>query len=53
MVQAICEEHPLVPRFEEEEDIQTETMDLHVAIGFPAPIEFLAAEIIDPDDFAL
>ena len=46
---AVCKEYPLVPRFEGEEDIRAETMDLPIACGFPAPIEFLTAEIFDLD----
>jgi hypothetical protein len=48
---AVCEGYQLVLRFEGEEGIRAETMDL--PIGSPAPIESPVAEIYDPDDFAL
>jgi len=32
---AICEEYPLVPCFEGEEDNQAEMMDLPICSGFP------------------
>ena len=43
----VCEEYPLVLRFEGEEDIRDETMDLPVACVFPAPIESPVAEIFE------
>jgi hypothetical protein len=49
---AICEEYPLVLRFEGEEDIRAETMDLPVACGSPTPNESPVAENFDPSDCA-
>jgi hypothetical protein len=51
-VGAVCGKHPLVPRFEGEEDIRVETMDLPIAHDSSAPIESLTAEIFDLDDCA-
>jgi hypothetical protein len=45
---AVCEEYPLVPRFEGEEDNRAETMDLPIAHGSPASIESPVAENFDP-----
>ncbi len=50
---AICEEYPLVPRFEGEEDNRAETMDLPIAQDSLAQNESPAAENFDPSDFAL
>ncbi len=45
MDSAVCEEYPLVPRFEGEEDNQCETTDLLVAECHPSQIEFPVVEV--------
>lgn len=44
---AICEEDPLVPRFEGVEDDRCETLDLPVAECPPSQIEFPVVEFFD------
>jgi hypothetical protein len=47
MVSAVCEEYPLVPRFEGEENDSCETMDLPVAEYSTTQIESPVVEIFD------
>jgi len=48
MVGAVCEEYPLVPRFEGEEDDRCETTDLPVADSYPTtPVEFPIVRMVD------
>jgi len=48
----ICEVNPSVPRFEGEEDIRVETMDLHIVHTTSAQNEPPTAKIFNPPDFA-
>ena len=47
----VCETNLSVPRFEGEEDIRVETMDLRVGYGSSFPIKSPTAEMFDPPDF--
>jgi hypothetical protein len=47
MVGAVCEEYPLVPRFEGEEDDQCKTTDLPVAKYPTTPVEFPTVRMVD------
>jgi hypothetical protein len=46
-VGAVCEEYPSVPRFEGEEDIRAETMNLPIASVSSAPIDSLTVDLDD------
>jgi len=48
----ICEVNPSVPRFEGEEDIRVETMDLHIVHTTSAQNKPPTAKIFNPPDFA-